>query len=381
MDFDLTPGQRERRDRTRAAARAALGGTPPRTARDHVTRQDWTAAAELGLVGACLPADAGGGGLGCLDTALLLEDAGWAATDAGLPFAVAAHLLACAVPVRDFAREPARGPLLEGLATGALVAGNAATEDGAGSDVTAMAATARRDGDAYVLDGAKSFVSNAPIADVYVAYAVTDPDAGFLGLTAFAVPADLPGITVGPVLDKIGLHGCAAARVTFAGCRVPAARRLGAEGQGGAVFQHSMAWERAALPAIYLGAMEEQLDRCLAHARTRRQFGRPIGAFQAVSHRLSAMRQRLEAARLLLYRACWLLDRDRAEATTAGALAKTAVAEAAVANGIDAVQVLGALGCLAGGGVEQRLRDAVPALVFSGTGDVQREIVARESGL
>jgi clorobiocin biosynthesis protein CloN3 len=254
------------------------------------------------------------------------------------------------------------------------------TEDDAGSDVGRIRTTAERSGDGYVIEGEKSFVSNGPVADLFVVYAVTDPAAGFLGVSAFAVPRDLPGISVGPPLPKMGLHGCLAARVRFGRCVVPAQLRLGAEGSAGAIFQRSMAWERSCLFATYLGLMERQLEDCISHARTRRQFGRRIGEFQAVSHRIAGMRQRLEGARLLLYRACWLLDQGRQHVGPV-AMAKAAVSEAAVANSLDAVQLFGAAGYLVGAGIEQQLRDCLPTTIFSGTTEIQRELIAREAGL
>src|SRR5262249_12399552 len=174
----------------------------------------------------------------------------------------------------------------------------------------------------------------------------------------------------------LGLSGCPAGRVRFTGCRVPAGYLLGAAGQGGQVFQYSMSWERGCLFGLYLGVMREQLDRCVAHARQRRQFGQAIGAYQAVSHRIAAMSQRLEAVRLLLYRACWLMDRGR-DHDAAVSLSKLAVSEAAIANGLDAVQVFGGAGYLRPTGIEQQLRDAVPAAIFSGTNDIHRVLVAR----
>ncbi|QTD96688.1 acyl-CoA dehydrogenase family protein [Streptomyces cyanogenus] len=380
MDFDLTNDQRKACAALREAARDLFdeAAAAPAEYRD---RDAWRSAAGLGMAGLCLPREFGGGGLGALDTALRLEAFGAGCADTGLVFALAAHLLACAVPVSAFASDATRKDLLPGMSSAELIAANAMTEDEAGSDVGRLATTAVLDGDAYVLDGVKSFASNAPIADVFVTYATTDTSLGFLGISAFAVPRDLPGITVSAPMAKMGLHGCAAGRVEFHGCRVPARLRLGAEGQGSAVFQYSMGWERACLPALYLGVMEEQLERCVAHARTRRQFGHPIAEFQAVSHRLAAMRQRLEGARWLLYRACWLLDRDREEQVAAAALAKTAVSEAAVANSLDAVQVFGGSGYLAATGIERNLRDSVPAAIFSGTTEMQREILVRKAGL
>ena len=374
MDFDLSDVQRKRYDEVLVGVRAQRSAVPGGAGRPPFSRVEWSAAAALGLVGLCLPPEYGGGGLGALDTALCLEAFTEGGADAGLAFAVGAHLLACAVPVRDFGTGPVRGELLEGMASGDMIAANAMTEDAAGSDIATLATTVVRDGPVYVLDGVKSFVSNAPAADVFVVYATSDPDGGFLGQTAFAVPRDLPGIKVGEPFAKMGLDACPAGRVEFAGCRVPARYRLGAEGQGSAIFQHSMTWERSCLFAIYLGQMRRQLRSCLAHARQRRQFGRPIIGFQAVSHRIATMTQRLESARLLLYRACWLLDEGRPD-PAATAVSKLAVSEATLANSLDAIQIFGGAGYLVDNGIEAQLRDSVPSVIFSGTNDIQREII------
>jgi clorobiocin biosynthesis protein CloN3 len=332
------------------------------------------------MIGLCLPTEYGGGGLGALDTALCLEAFTEGGADTGLAFAVGAHLLACAVPVRDFGADPVRAELLEGMANGELIAANAMTEDEAGSDIGTLGTAIVRDGEDYVLTGVKCFVSNAPAADVFIVYGRSDPNAGFLGQTALAVPRHLPGIVVSEPFAKMGLHACPAARVEFSGCRVPVRYRLGAEGQGSAIFQHSMGWERSCLFAIYLGQMRRQLHSCVAHAKRRRQFGRPIGGFQAVSHRIATITQRLESARLLLYRACWLLDQGREDAA-ATAVAKLAVSEATIANSLDAIQIFGGSGYLASAGIEAQLRDSVPGVIFSGTTDIQREIIVNRAGL
>ncbi|GAA3348259.1 acyl-CoA dehydrogenase family protein [Amorphoplanes nipponensis] len=380
MEFDLSEAQRKRFDEVLAGVRAQSPDVRSEGQFAPFTCAQWAAAARLGMTGLCLPAEDGGGGLGALDTALCLEAFTEGGADTGLAFSVAAHLLACAVPVRDFGAGPVRGELLAGMANGALIAANAMTEDEAGSDIGTLRTTVVRDGDDYVVNGAKSYASNAPVADVLVVYGTSDADSGFLGQTALAVPRNLPGVTVGEPFAKMGLHACPAGRVEFRECRVPARYRLGAEGQGSAIFQHSMAWERSCLPAVYLGQMRRQVDSCVAHAKQRRQFGRPIGAFQAVSHRIATMIQRLEAARLLLYRACWLLDQGRPD-PAATAMAKLAVSDATVANSLDAVHVFGGSGYLAGAGVEAQLRDSVPSVIFSGTSDIQREIIVNRAGL
>jgi clorobiocin biosynthesis protein CloN3 len=383
MDFDLTPEQRKRYDELRAAAGvldADAEGDTGGGSNGPFGRARWRAAAGLGLTGLSIGAGYGGGGLDAFDTALGLAAFGEGCRDTGLVFAVAAHLLACAVPIEEFGSAGLRDGFLPGLASGALIAANAITEDEAGSDLGALAMTAQRSGDHYVLTGEKSFASNAPAADVLVTYAVTDPRAGYLGLSAFALPRDLPGITVSEPFDKMGLESCPAGRIRFDGCAVPARFLLGAEGQGNAVFTHSMVWERSCLFAGYLGMLDRQLERCVRRARQRRQFGRPIGRNQAVSHRIARMKERLEGARLLLYRAAWLLAQGRPD-TTATAMAKVAVSEAAVANSLDAIGIFGGSGFLTGTGVERDLRDAVPSSLFSGTTEIQRDLIAHGLGL
>ncbi|WP_194911805.1 acyl-CoA dehydrogenase family protein [Catenulispora rubra] len=378
MDFEPSPIQRERCAEISAAVLERFAEHETSTDPEQV-RLAWKDAAAAGLTGLCVSQEYGGAGLRALDTALALEAFGRSCTDMGLVFGVAAHLLSCAVPVQDFGTAAAK-ELLAGMAAGDVVAGNAMTEDEAGSDIGRIRSTATLTDEGYVLHGEKSFVSNGPISDVFVTYAVTDPTAGFLGVSAFAVPRELDGVVVGEPLRKMGLDGCLAARVRFEGCVVPAEYLLGSEGGGGAIFQHSMAWERGVLFAGYLGQMARQLAECVDHANNRRQFGQKIGGFQAVSHKIARMRQRLESARLMLYRACWLLDQGRTD-VVAIAMAKTAVSEAAIANSLDAMQLFGSMGYLVDAGIEGQLRDSLPTTIFSGTTEIQMELIARGTGL
>ncbi|MGW3471701.1 acyl-CoA dehydrogenase family protein [Saccharopolyspora sp. NPDC000995] len=375
MDFALTAAQNQRYEEILLDTRNRLTGDV------ELFEDKWREAAGLGLTGLCIPAEYGGSGLGAFDTAICLEAFGRGCPDTGFVFAVCAHLLAGAVPIRDFGSTTLRRDLLPGLAVGDLIAANAITEDDAGSDTSKLSVTARRDGGSYAIDGEKSFVSNGPNADLLLTYASTSPGGGFLGISAFVVPSGLSGVALGEPFEKMGLDGCPAGRVTFRDCHVQESHRLGAEGQGSAIFAHAMNWERACLFAAYIGMMDDQLERCVAHAKQRRQFGRAIGNFQAVSHRIATMKQRLESARLLLYRACWLIDQAGDGQASATALAKVAVSEAAVANSLDAVQIFGAAGYLVPGGIERYLRNSVPTTLFSGTTEIQREIIAREVGL
>ncbi|MEE4490847.1 acyl-CoA dehydrogenase family protein [Streptomyces sp. BE230] len=376
MDFQLSEEQSARRDRIlRQVAEAFPPGHSPGFA-----REDWRTMGGLGLLGTCLPAEYDGGGLGALDTALVIEAFGRACTDTGLVFAASAHQFACCVPIAAHGSDVVRKSRLPELASGAAIAGNAMTEPESGSDVSRLRVTARQVPGGWVLNGTKSFVSNGPVCDLLVTYATSDPDLGHLGQTAFLVDATAPGVRRGEPLDKMGLWSCRAGSVDFDDCFVPDEQVLGEPGTGAAVFQASMGWERACLFAGYIGLLDRLVERCIRFARERRQSGRAIGSFQAVSHRIVDMKLRLESARLLLYRACAEMDLG-GRAVLPVALAKLAVSEAAVTSALDAVRVFGGRGYLADDGIEAMLRDSVPAVLFSGTSDMQKEIAARELGL
>jgi alkylation response protein AidB-like acyl-CoA dehydrogenase len=344
------------------------------------TLSEWKLCASLGLLGLSVPVKYGGEGCGFLATARAAEAFGRGAPDMGLVFAAMAHLLACAMPIAEHGSEEMRHEMLPRLSSGEWVGANAITEEGAGSDVTRLATRAERDGDAYVLTGEKSFVSNGPRADVFVVYATSQPELGYLGVTAFVVDRGTPGLIIGEPFGKLGLDRCPASMVRLDRCVVPAGRRLGGEGQGAALFQAAMRWERTCLFAAYAGRIERLVELCADHARTRTQFGRPIGANQAIAHRIARMRVRLEAARLLLWRACWLLERGEG-ASAEVAMAKLAISEAAAESAMDAVRIFGGDGIRSDRGIERELRDAVPSLIFSGTSEMQLELIVRELGL
>jgi alkylation response protein AidB-like acyl-CoA dehydrogenase len=375
MDFSWSPDQQARYDEILAAVREAF----PFDERGY-SREDWKTLGRLGVLGASVPTAYGGRGGSALDAAAVFEAAGRGCADTGLVFAAAAHLFACVMPIAEFADESLRRSLLPRMSAGELVAGNAATESDAGSDLSHLGTEATKVDGGFLLNGTKSFVSNGPEADVYVTYATTDRAAGHLGITGFVVDRATAGVNAGPPMEKMGLRSCPAGTVTFDDCFVPDERVLGPVGGGTAVFRHSMIWERTCLFALYLGVQQRLLDRCVAHVRQRRQFGRRLGYFQSVANRVVDMKLRLDSGRLLLHRACWQWDRGE-DAGLATALAKLAVSEAAVASAQDAIQLFGARGYLHGEGIEAALRDAVPATIFSGTSEIQRTIVAKELGL
>lgn len=381
MDFDFSPDQMELAARTLEFAKSELNESViERDASHKFGLQEWQKCGRFGLLGAPLARESGGLGLDCLTTARVFEAFGNGCRDGGLGMSVGAHLFASVMPIARFGTPQLKDRYLRALASGEKIAGNAITEANAGSDVFALTTRAKREGEFYRLSGEKAFVTNGPIADVLVVYAMTDPALHLFGITAFLVERETKGIEFGRPIRTIGLRTSPKCSIRLHGCLVPKQNRLGAEGQGGLIFNTSMNWERTCLFAFWLGAMERNLEDVIQHAKERVQFGRPIGMNQAVSHRIANMKIRLESARLLLYRACWGMDAGR-DSTLNISIAKVAISEAAVQSSLDSLQLFGALGVTDEIGVERLLRDSVAGTIYSGTSEIQRDIIARHLGL
>src|SRR5215216_3522842 len=334
MDFSWTAEQ----DRLyqQALEFAAQRVNPVVEGRDGVPyfgEHEWRLCGELGLLGACVPQRYGGRGHDALTVARIVEGFSHGCSDTGLVFSACAHLFACAMPVAEHGSDELKERMLPRLAGGESVGANAITEAEAGSDVFSLRSRALRDGDRYLLSGTKTFVTNGPVADCFLVYASTEPAHGYLGITAFVVGGDAPGLTRGEHFGKVGLTGAPVCEVRFEDCPVNESSRLGDEGAGAAIFHGSMSWERACLFALYLGVMDRQLDEVVAFAKERRQFGKPLGRHQAIAHRAADMKLRLDAARLLLHRACWMKS-EGVECDMEISLAKLAISEAAVQSGL-----------------------------------------------
>jgi alkylation response protein AidB-like acyl-CoA dehydrogenase len=380
--MDLSDVQRERIATTLQFARAKLTpGARDREAAGAFDRDLWNQAAAFGLAGLPIPAEWGGSGLDAYDTMLVVEALGKGCEDGGLVFSLCAHMFASAVPLWRSRSAAHLERYMADIAAGKIICANGTSEPDAGSDVYAMKTTAKRTDDGhYVLDGTKCFITNAPVADLFLVYAVTAPGKGYFGISAFLVPRETPGLKVTPEHHKTGLRTSPWGSLYLDGCRIPASALVAREGSGAALFAESMVWERACLFAYYIGAMDRTLERCVEHVRTRSQFGHKLGSFQSVSNRLVDMKLRLEAGRLLLYRA-GELHRAGKRCDEAVALSKLWISEAAVQSGLDAIQIFGASGMATDAGVDALLRDAVPSRVFSGTSEMQRLIILRTMGI
>ena len=381
MDFELNEEQRSLRQSIIDFAERELNEDVVGRDKDGVFSRDaWSKCAELGLLALPVPEEYGGAGADPLTILVALEALGYACTDNGLVFSLNAQLWACETPIVHFGTEEQKRRYLPGLCDGSLLAAHGMSEPGSGSDAFALATTATKTDGGYVLNGSKTFVTNAPEADLHVLFATIDRSLGFAGITAFLVEKGAPGLSVGKPLSKMGLRTSPMSEVFLESCEVPEDALLSEPGGGMAVFNTSMKWERGCILASTVGAMERQLERSLAYAKERKQFGKPIGSFQAVARSLVDMKIRLETARLLLYRLGWLLAKGE-PATLDSALVKLYLSECYVRSSLDALQVHGGYGYMTEYELEREVRDALGSRLYSGTSEIQYNIAARSMGL
>lgn len=381
MEFAWTADEIAFRETVIAFARRSLKDDLITRDRDSVFARDlWRRCGEFGIQGLPFPEDLGGGGRDAFTAVQAMEALGYACQDNGLLFGLAAQMWSVQMPIFTFGSADLKARYLPDLCSGEKVGAHGMSEPGSGSDAFSLQTTAELRGDEYILNGTKTFVSEAPVADIFLVFATIDRSKGALGITAFIIERGMPGFRVGQPIHKMGLRTSPMAELIFEDCRVPVANRLGREGRGATLFNDSMEWERGCILAGAVGAMERQLEQSVTYARERRQFGQAISHFQAVQHRLVDMKVQLEASRLLLYRAAWAKQNDR-EPGPAAAIAKLVISDAWVQSGLNAVQIRGGYGYATEYEAERDLRDAVGSTLFSGTSDVQRNLIARSLGL
>jgi alkylation response protein AidB-like acyl-CoA dehydrogenase len=381
VDFAWSEEQSQLREAAAQFARKALNeGLEARERAAQLNRAGWQACARFGIQGLPVPRDYGGMGADPLTTVGVLESLGYGCRDNGLVFSMNAQMWTLQMPLVDFGSEEQKRRYLPGLCSGELIGGNAMTEPGSGSDAYSLRTTAERRGERYVLNGSKVFVTNGPVSDVVLVFANVERARGANGISCFLVEKGFPGVRFGRELDKMGLRTSPMCEMFFEDCEVPVANRLGAEGNGKALFTHSMTWERACILAGAVGGMQRLLDACLAYARERRQFDQPIGKFQLVATKVVDMKMRLDQARAALYRTAWLRGLGRSVFLDA-ALTKLVISENWVRCAEDALQLHGGYGYMAEYGLERELRDALGSRLYSGTSEIQRTLVASLLGL
>jgi alkylation response protein AidB-like acyl-CoA dehydrogenase len=330
---------------------------------------------ELGWLGINVPERWGGAGMDTLAYAIAVEEIGRVWGSLGL--IVAAHTSLGCGPLLIAGTDEQRDRFLPPLASGAMLGAYGLTEPMAGSDAGGTRTTARRDGGDWVIDGQKRFITNAGQAGLYILTARTGSnDDGSAQISAFIVPADSPGFSVGRLEEKMGLHASATGELQLDGVRVPAANLLGEEGAGFKSFLKVLDGGRISIAALALGLAQAALDAAVPYAQTREQFGRPIGSFQGVAFMVADMATEIEAARALVYRAAWLKDQGR-DYGLAAAEAKLFASEVSSRVTNAAIQVHGGYGYIEDYKVERFLRDAKLTEIGEGTSQVQRLVIAR----
>jgi len=335
----------------------------------------WRKMGDLGLLGITIPEQYGGSAMGYLAHAIAMEEISRASASVGLSYG--AHSNLCLNQIKLNGSEAQRNQYLPRLCSGEHIGALAMSEPGAGSDVVSMRLRAERQGDEFVLNGNKMWITNGPDADVYVIYAKTDPDAGSKGITAFIIERDTPGFSRAPKLDKLGMRGSNTCELVFEDCRIPAAAILGQEGAGVRVLMSGLDYERAVLSAGPVGILQACLDVVLPYVHEREQFGQAIGEFQLIQGKLADMYARCSASRAYLYAVCAALDRGEQSRKDAAAVILY-TAEAATQSALDAIQLLGGNGYINDYPTGRLLRDAKLYEIGAGTSEIRRMLVGRE---
>jgi alkylation response protein AidB-like acyl-CoA dehydrogenase len=340
----------------------------------------WSRCSEFGVLGWCIPKHYGGAGLDVLSTIRMLEGIGYGCRDNALTLGLNGQIWSVQEPLLRFGSEELKQRYLPQLCSGKLLAAHGMTEPESGSDAFSLRTRAEKVSGGYLLNGQKSYIGLAPVAGITLVFANTNPDARQWGVSAFIVESGFEGYTASQPKQKMGLRTSPLGDIRLENCFVPEENLLGTQGSGVSIFNHSMDWERSFIFTSHVGSMARQLDQCVKYARQREQFGKPISEFQSVSNRLANMKLRLETARLLLYKLAWMKQRGDHAALEA-AMAKLHLGEAFAANSVDAMRIHGARGYLSEYEVERDLRDAFGGVIYSGTSDIQRNIIARLLGL
>ncbi|MEZ5280865.1 MAG: acyl-CoA dehydrogenase family protein [Acidimicrobiales bacterium] len=343
--------------------------------RDSFDRSVWSTAAEGGYLGIHMPLHVGGSGASPVRALMAFEGLGRGADDFGMVFSLASQLFATQSAIVEGGTPEQISQWLPPLVSGDKIMAFAMSEPDAGSDTGSITTTALPHGDRYRIAGTKTWTTLAPVADEALVFANTDPSKGRWGITAFRVPLDLPGVVVGKPIEKMGMGSCPFGEIHFDDVEVGPEAVLGAVGAGQRIFAAAVEIERAFLYAAQLGRMRRLVDLMIERSRQREQFGKPIGQYQGVSHRIVDAMAELEAARLLVYKAAALYERRR-PIGMASALAKLRVSEKAVEVAVSAMRVFGAEGYVTEVGIESEIRDALAGLAYSGTSEIQKNIVA-----
>jgi len=329
---------------------------------------------EVGFLTCTVPAEYGGVGLSEVDLAIVSEELSWGC--AGMYTTMMANSLAF-TPILLFGTDEQKKRLFAPFLKSMAFASYCLTEREAGSDTSAIKTTARKDGSDFIINGSKCFITNGGVASLYVVFANSAPGKGPRGLSVFAVPRDTPGVSVGKVEDKFGHRASNTTEIFFEDVRVPAANLIGREGLGFIVAMRTFDKTRAAVGAAGVGIARAALEHAVAYSKTRVQFGKPIATFQATAFKLAQMAMDVEAARLVVWRAAWLLDQGKPNGMES-AMAKCLGSDVGMRNALEALQIFGGYGYMKDYPIEKLVRDAKLLQIYEGTNEIQRLVISRD---
>jgi len=376
MEYFLTEEQAMIKDLARRVARERiLPVAAELDEKEEFPREILEWLGETDLLGVGIPEEYGGLGGGVLETCLAVEEISWACP--GVATSYAANWLGI-MPILLAGTEEQKQKFVRPVAEGKKLAAFCLTEAEAGSDAGAIRTTARREGDTYVLEGTKQWITNGGEADIYTVIALTAPEKGARGASCFVVEKGTPGLGFGRKEKKMGIRASATREVVFTGCRIPASQLVGREGQGFPIAMRTLDRARPGVGAQAVGLAQGALDRAIAYARQRVQFGKPIITFQAIGHMLADMATQVEAARALVYATARTIDAGARDFAKESAMAKLFASDVAMRVAIDAVQIFGGYGYMRDYPVEKLMRDAKITQIYEGTNQIQRNVIAQE---
>ncbi|MGG2063385.1 acyl-CoA dehydrogenase [Bacillus sp. S14(2024)] len=375
MHFKLSEEHEMIRKMVRDFARNEVA--PTAAERDEEERFDralFDQMAELGLTGIPWPEEYGGIGSDYLAYVIAVEELSRVCASTGVT--LSAHTSLAGWPIFKFGTEEQKQKYLRPMAEGKKIGAYGLTEPGSGSDAGGMKTTAKRDGDHYILNGSKIFITNGGIADIYVVFALTDSESKQRGTSAFIVESDAPGFSVGKKESKLGIRSSPTTEIIFEDCRIPAENLLGEEGQGFKIAMQTLDGGRNGIAAQAVGIAQGALDAAADYAKERHQFGKPIAAQQGIGFKLADMAMGIEAARLLTYQAAWL-ESEGLPYGKESAMSKLFAGDTAMKVTTDAVQVFGGYGYTKDYPVERFMRDAKITQIYEGTQEIQRLVISR----
>ncbi len=381
MDFSFTEKQLQLKQDAAEFARKELNhDVINREKNNEFPFDDWKKCADYGILGLTIPKEYGGTDLDPISILMIMEGLGYGCTDNGLPFSLNSEMWSYIPAIIKFGSEEQKQKYLPAVAKGESIGAFGITEIETGSDSYAMQMTAKPVDGGYVLNGRKSYITLAPVCDAAVVFGSIDPELGRWGITSFLVDKEMKGFTSSPVRDKMGMRTTPMGDLIFEDCFVPESARLGPEGAGVSLFTTAMESERGYIFASQIGRLEKQLEDAISYAKKRQAFGQAIGKFQSVSNRVADMKLRLELARLLMYKVAWL-EQNEMPLLMEAAMAKLYLSEIFVESSLDNIRLYGAKGYVSEFEIERDLRDGIGGLIYSGTSDIQRNIISRLLGL